>query len=744
MKQHIIISFAIACAVASHAAASEPLPRPAPPKAEVRGAAGNQIVYYWQFVRDARGHSAYSDPVIVSNAPNVWSEQNTVVLTPSPVTNATEYGILTTRIETPRELKVEIGAKGDKTFYYWTQTRNGRTVWSPVAGPVKVDGCADKPENKLTWSPTGAEFYYLYRTETPAMPMGWRNCVILTAKTAKEESSWSDKGLSPDSRIIRPAGTASQKPEGTGRYLVGTSKGEAIVDQGQELQTALIYDLNTTDPANRAFKPEIKAFEPTTGDPAAFVLHSENRMVTPQYSWDLVNGIGILQRNIAGGLNSYQYEPGVHFETAKNTYNGIDIHQFNYTAGQKSPYLAFMYNYGVGDNVMFHGAINQEGQNRDAGDEGSEFFSLHMTRSLRVNHLKVAADARPGDLHLRTEGDLGQIAAGRGIVNLSQAYRAGSAHVAAGAIAVGTNTQWTSEMEGWFISFDADTVTANGSPVRQWYRVREYLGPTKLRLLGYTYFRQDQYQGQARTNSPYLLCPYTEMADGDAVANEGLRVAPLQCAWKKGDEIEVIAGPHTTMGLGWMEIGGDFLPQDFVHGLNLVYNGRNQNHSSGASVAAYGWGAGLACHNTGSGIELYNAKVGMQAYKDTPVLISCIRDDPYRFQLSQDANGFVIEDYANRRWVSLGADGITLYGKGTMKGNERTRGASKFSGDGQATQFKIQFTDAYAAKPFVVASANLPIGMGVTETTKEGCTVTFASPPAAGKDNIEVTWMVQE
>jgi len=66
------------------------------------------------------------------------------------------------------------------------------------------------------------------------------------------------------------------------------------------------------------------------------------------------------------------------------------------------------------------------------------------------------------------------------------------------------------------------------------------------------------------------------------------------------------------------------------------------------------------------------------------------------------------------------------------------------SGDGQTTRFVIRFPDAYEAKPFVVASSNLPIGMGVTETTPTGCTVTFASPPTAGTDNIEITWMVQE
>ena len=139
-------------------------------------------------------------------------------------------------------------------------------------------------------------------------------------------------------------------------------------------------------------------------------------------------------------------------------------------------------------------------------------------------------------------GRLGQTAAGRGIVNLTQAYREGSAHVEQGAIAVGNGVQWKPEMEGWFISFDADTTELSAGPTRQWYRVREVLSPTKLRLFGYTYFSVSLYKGKAIKNGPYLLCPYTEMADGDALTNQGMRVIPLQSAWKKGDQIETVAG----------------------------------------------------------------------------------------------------------------------------------------------------------------------------------------------------------
>jgi len=729
-----------ACA-AGAAETTPPLARPAPPQVEIRGTPGSRTLRYWQFATDARGHSRYSDVAVVTNAPDTLSEQNAVVLTPSPVPAATEYGILTTRIEAPREAEIEIGAEGGKTFYYWFQARNGRTVWSPVEGPIVAEGCAEKPENTLTWSPTGAEFYYLYRTETRALPMNWRNCVILSAKPATQELTWSDTGLSPDSRIIYPAGTAERKPEGHGRYLVGKSRGDAIVDAGQQLLPVTMYDMNTTDSAYTQFKPEVKGYEPG-GDRGAFQFDFDNRSVSPQYSWDMFNGIAIHQRNIAGGLNTYPYERGVHYETAKNTYNGIDIHQFNYTASQHSPYLAYMYNYGVGDNVLLHAGIDQEGQNRDAGDEGTEFFSLHLKRRLSVDQARVAADAQPGDIYLRTEGSLGQIAAGRGLVNLTRVYREGSARVEQGAIAVGDGTQWTPDMEGWYISFDADTTTAAGKPVRQWYRVRQYLSPTKLRLLAYAYYRMDAYKGKATADGPYLLCPYTEMSDGDAVTARGLRVAPLQCAWGTGDEIEVIAGPASTVRLGWWEIQGDFLPQDHVAGLGIMYGGKKPTNEG--ALICYNWSTSVESHNANVGLTLYNTKAGMLLYKESPVIASVIRDDPYRFQLAHNAGGFVIEDHGGRPWVSLGVDGIALHGTGTLKGTDRTRGRALFSGDGQTRQFKIGFPAGYPAKPFVVASSNVPIGMGVTETTPEGCTVTFASPPAAGADNVEVTWMVQE
>jgi hypothetical protein len=469
------------------------------------------------------------------------------------------------------------------------------------------------------------------------------------------------------------------------------------------------------------------------------MFNSQNFTKTPQYSWDMVNALTIHQDNFAGGLNVYPGVPGIHHESAKNTYNGIDIHQFNYTPGQHSPYLTFMFNYGRGDNVFMHMAGEQYGQNREAGDEGTEFFSLHLSRRLASNRAKLATDAKLGDQFIRPEQGLGIVAGSRGIVNLTQKFTAGTARVES-CQAVGTGTNWTAEMEGRWISFDADT-TKNGH--RQWYLIERFMSPTRLQLVARTYWGKYNYKGSARADGAYMICPYTEMADGDANRySEGLKVTPLSTDWKKGDEIEAIAGPQTTFRLGWWEMGGEFLPQDHAAGLGIAWNG-DKPTSEGALIT-YNWGIGMEVHNGSTGMVLYNTKTGIQAYRDNEALISVIRDDPYRFQLAQNQNGFVIEDHGKRPWVSLGAKGVTVHGNGTITGGARTRGRSTFSGDGQKVAFSIPFPAKFDAAPFVVASSNLPIGMGVTAVTPDGCTVTFATPPLAGKDNIVVTWMVQE
>jgi hypothetical protein len=525
------------------------------------------------------------------------------------------------------------------------------------------------------------------------------------------------------------------------------------VDTGQALRETTAYDLNTTDPANKQFMPTVKGYV-VGQDRGAFQFDHDNTLASPQYGWDHFEGVSVHQVNRAGGLNEYPRDTGeVYAPMVKNTHIAYGYHQYNYASSQKAGIYGTIYNYGNGDCVGEVLAISSSGQNRAGGDEGSEFFSYHLNRALATNTASVGVDARKGDTTLIVAGQVGNICADRGIVNLSRAYQAGQARVEGRRVkegggwrtwdphVVGTNTAWVPDMEGWWISFDADR---RKDGIRQWYRVERVLGPTRMKLFAPTYWSGACYLGQAVESGPYLLCPYTEMKDG-SVANR-LRVAPLTCDWRQGDRMEIIAGPQLWCRLGFWEMGGKYLPQDCVAGLGIVYHG-DKDPLSGA-VAVYGgrWLAGLEAHGTKSGMWLENVDVGVALNTNCPVVLRAVGENESAvYQVTQDNEGLYVESVGppNRRAVGLTTDGIRLY-QGGLAGNDRTRGSAVFSGDGRTQEFAVTLPAVHAAKPFVVASSNQRIGMGVEKVTVDGFTAAFASPPPAGKDNVVVTWMTQD
>ena len=92
--------------------------------------------------------------------------------------------------------------------------------------------------------------------------------------------------------------------------------------------------------------------------------------------------------------------------------------------------------------------------------------------------------------------------------------------------------------------------------------------------------------------------------------------------------------------------------------------------------------------------------------------------------------------------MSLGAGGIGLH-RGTLAGNERTRGRAVLAGDGKTQEFAVVFPAPFAAAPFVVASADAPLGLWVRDVTADLFTAAFAQAPAADA-KVTVTWMAQE
>ncbi|MCX5660870.1 MAG: hypothetical protein NTW19_14285, partial [Planctomycetota bacterium] len=71
------------------------------------------------------------------------------------------------------------------------------------------------------------------------------------------------------------------------------------------------------------------------------------------------------------------------------------------------------------------------------------------------------------------------------------------------------------------------------------------------------------------------------------------------------------------------------------------------------------------------------------------------------------------------------------------------RGRATLVGDGKKTEFEVVFPAAFAAAPFVVASADAPLGIGVQSAKPDRFVAVFAQPPAAGA-KVTVTWMAQE
>lgn len=738
---------------AALAADAPPLPAPAAPKADVRGQPGQRTIRYWAFARDARGQTEYSAPVVVTNAPASLSKENAVVLTIASVAGATEYGVVTSRVETPAGVKVQVGQPGEQTFYYWVQARSSREVWSPLAGPFKVEKSAAKPQNKISWTDQGAQLTYVYRTQTPQPPMGWRACLV---GDRVEGVEWTDALAAPSGIVVDPAGTPEIAPQGQGRFLVAASPNPVIVDEGQKLGDVLLYNLNTTDARNRQMKPNLGTFTPAA-DNGQFEINVERKLQAPGDSWDIAASFTVRQKNTAGGFNRYYGPPGYR-TSGKNTHAAVNVYQTNYTPGQQSAFFAQVHNFGNGDVPMYHGVINNAGQNRTGGDEGAEFFSLHMGRTLTQDETTLAADAPRGSRRLQFKSGL-MTATDRGLVNLTRAYSEGAARVSGegynemgeqrthNPIARGAGAAWTAEMEGWAISFDADT---RPDGVRQWYRVERFLAPDALRLFCYTYWSAGGtvYKGKASADGKYLLCPYTEMQEGPPGA--GQYVAPLTVDWKAGDRVMGIAGPQATTRYGFLEMGGKFLPQDHIAGLGLVYNG-DKEPSEGAilvygSGSQYRWPRALEVHHAKAGMLLATGvDVAVESWVPGSVVYRGHDGQGEARDLRCDKDGFHVESLnakGTQRSATLGPAGLKLH-RGVLAGNERTRGRATLTGDGQQTRFEVAFPAAFAQAPFVVASADGPLALGVQTTQADRFVAVFAQPPAAGT-KVTVTWMAQE
>ncbi len=219
----------------------------------------------------------------------------------------------------------------------------------------------------------------------------------------------------------------------------------------------------------------------------------------------------------------------------------------------------------------------------------------------------------------------------------------------------------------------------------------------------------------------------------------------------KGEKFQVIAGPQNNISVGKFGIEGSVLPQDFVSGL-WIYNWTDRLSNDPALFLQGGWNKGLAVELDGRGLSSGVVVTGKAnptgAAYIAPADTNGLRFDNVPVVLSGRSQtgevAFTRDRHDGATVLSIGSDRLTLGDGVALKGNDLLRGHAVFSGDGKTVSFTITFPHPYADVPYVVASPNLPIGMGVSAVGRESATVLFATPPAAGKENIVVTWMVME
>jgi hypothetical protein len=188
-----------------------------------------------------------------------------------------------------------------------------------------------------------------------------------------------------------------------------------------------------------------------------------------------------------------------------------------------------------------------------------------------------------------------------------------------------------------------------------------------------------------------------------------------------------------------------------VHGL-WVYNWSDRLSNDGALVIMGKWSSGVDVQLDGQGLSS-GIRVMGRAHPDggayvapadttalrisgVPVALAGRTDRGEVAFVRGRADGEAVLSAATNR-VAVGA-GVTL------RGSDRMRGQAVLSGDGETRTFRIAFAQPFEAPPYVVASGDLPVGMGVAAVETGGFDIVFAVPPPAGEDNIRVTWMAME
>ncbi|MHB9025588.1 MAG: hypothetical protein ACYC7E_15700 [Armatimonadota bacterium] len=806
-RQFVLLSVVLLLTTSSALTAG--LAKPATPTYTIQGTPGNRTIYYWEYASDGSGHSVLSDPLKVTNAPATLDGANYVRITPSTVTGATEYGILTSRLAAPTITGVTKNATGATTYYYWVQARNGRTVLSPVWGPYTVTGCSSPPNNTVSWSSVAdADAYFLYRTTTNTLPIGFRSCGIATGYS---DTSCSDTVVTPTVETVLAYGNPEDCPLALGRFLVGTSAGGTISDTGVALIDITtifskgFYNINTTDPAYLAVNQTVNDIERSAGVGNSIFNHDSTTTQPNQNhtNWDGITSIGITQRNKSGGLSRRpQWFNPYTYDYSKNNNTVLNVYQENYTPNQHELIFGTQYNYGAGDNVGLLLCLVQQGLNRDGGDEGTEIFSCPVIRELNQRSGNLSVASPQGSRFIFPSGTFSYLygAGGRIVVNLTQAYSTGTLSSVSGTTFNGTGTNWTADMEGRWISLDNDNTVTDTDTFRQWYLIKDVVSSTQLIIYGYTYWSWCVYRGNGPGSNPpagnYKISPAVEISDGDSWAlwkdqygtsRWGLKVSPVTTTWNLNDQVQVIAGPQTTLGFGELSICGKFLPQDCIKGLHLNLDANRHSNDSAVNILGTPtskWAGGVQVINAISGVKVVNCDRGIETENMADLLLvidwtsgtthynTLFNDQGKGFGFKDWATGIRFASFYKDGYGGLEANGVPLkatdatrattyvqadsagvtVSSGVLTGNSKMRGTTQVTASAGQTDFSVSYPSAYTTAPYVTYAIKITDGGGAIQPailsslsamSTTGFTVKFNSAVTTGH-KVDITWMVMQ
>ncbi len=461
---------------------------------------------YWQLAVFPDGRQVGPTRVSEINRDDPPSPAHPLAVTPIAVEGAKEYRLLRIPSAPPGMPTVQVVTPGHDTLYYWLVGHSG-LFRSPIAGPAVARQCdAGHPKNIISWQKSPLyERYTVLRTNSPQVPSGLVN-VLVAWGVDTTTCTDINPGTLADYPCFPEGNAAYSTPVGTGSFLVGVSKGEAVNDNG-ELQPI------TLAPASSRAQQDNTVTAKNPSRQGALFLNITNDQYGA-YDWGGPVGLYIDQSDIAGGHNDYWMGGaglGGGGPLAKSTHVPFWIWQHSYTAGQVANQVVYSEKYGKGDNVVLNLHNSTEGLIEDGGDEGTEVVMASATRNLKVYDYQLAADVPAYGTLLPGAAGVQPTGTGRVVVNLSQAVKDGAVIRVDDDMKIdptlgdrytwnrvtrltGEGTQWTPEMLGWYISLDCDT-RADG--IRQWYRVMRVNSPTSLDIYAYTFFSTSTYLGHA-------------------------------------------------------------------------------------------------------------------------------------------------------------------------------------------------------------------------------------------------------